>query len=113
MNIVHRLACVAVAALLHSPGTTKLAALTSGELDFAGIQPAHASFVRRDPALEVGKRVVEDDGESAQDVFSYTASDGTASTMSGSKPPSSRASSAVSPTPGMNQVMPVPSKIAL
>jgi peptide/nickel transport system substrate-binding protein len=33
--------------------TTKLAALTSGELDFAGIQPAHASFVREDPALEV------------------------------------------------------------
>jgi peptide/nickel transport system substrate-binding protein len=33
--------------------TTKLAALTSGELDFAGIQPAHASFVRQDPALEV------------------------------------------------------------
>ena len=33
--------------------TTKLAALTSGELDFAGIQPAHADFVRRDPALEV------------------------------------------------------------
>jgi peptide/nickel transport system substrate-binding protein len=33
--------------------TTKLAALTSGELDFAGIQPAHASFVRRDRALEV------------------------------------------------------------
>ncbi|CAN5765306.1 hypothetical protein BH24GEM1_BH24GEM1_27920 [soil metagenome] len=33
--------------------TTKLAALTSGELDFAGIQPAHASFVRGDPALEV------------------------------------------------------------
>jgi peptide/nickel transport system substrate-binding protein len=32
---------------------TKLAALTSGELDFAGIQPAHASFVRRDPALAV------------------------------------------------------------
>ena len=29
--------------------TTKLAALTSGELDFAGIQPAHAEFVRRDP----------------------------------------------------------------
>ena len=26
--------------------TTKLAALTSGELDFAGIQPAHADFVR-------------------------------------------------------------------
>jgi peptide/nickel transport system substrate-binding protein len=33
--------------------TTKLAALTSGELDFAGIQPAHASFVGRDRALEV------------------------------------------------------------
>jgi peptide/nickel transport system substrate-binding protein len=33
--------------------TTKLAALTSGELDFAGIQPAHASFVRRDPDLAV------------------------------------------------------------
>ncbi|MGH7535512.1 MAG: ABC transporter substrate-binding protein, partial [Gemmatimonadales bacterium] len=33
--------------------TTKLAALTSGELDFAGIQPAHAAFVRRDPRLEV------------------------------------------------------------
>jgi peptide/nickel transport system substrate-binding protein len=32
---------------------TKLAALTSGELDFAGIQPAHAAFVARDPALEV------------------------------------------------------------
>ena len=33
--------------------TTKLAALTSGELDFAGIQPAHAEFVRRDPRLTV------------------------------------------------------------
>jgi peptide/nickel transport system substrate-binding protein len=33
--------------------TTKLAALTSGELDFAGIQPAHAQFVRRDPRLAV------------------------------------------------------------
>jgi peptide/nickel transport system substrate-binding protein len=33
--------------------TTKLAALTSGELDFAGIQPAHAEFVRRDPSLAV------------------------------------------------------------
>jgi peptide/nickel transport system substrate-binding protein len=33
--------------------TTKLAALTSGELDFAGIQPAHASFVKRDPSLRV------------------------------------------------------------
>jgi len=32
---------------------TKLAALTAGELDFAGIQPAHASFVARDPALAV------------------------------------------------------------
>ena len=28
---------------------TKLAALTAGELDFAGIQPAHAKFVARDP----------------------------------------------------------------
>lgn len=33
--------------------TTKLAALTSGELDFAGIQPAHAAFVARDPELLV------------------------------------------------------------
>ena len=33
--------------------TTKLAALTSGELDFAGIQPAHAAFVERDPSLAV------------------------------------------------------------
>ncbi len=33
--------------------TTKLAALTSGELDFAGIQPAHAEFVERDPNLRV------------------------------------------------------------
>lgn len=33
--------------------TTKLAALTSGELDFAGIQPAHAEFVQRDPNLAV------------------------------------------------------------
>jgi peptide/nickel transport system substrate-binding protein len=33
--------------------TTKLAALTSGELDFAGIQPAHAEFVRRDSSLAV------------------------------------------------------------
>ena len=31
--------------------TTKLAALTSGELDFAGIQPAHASFVEADARL--------------------------------------------------------------
>ena len=32
---------------------TKLAALTSGELDVAGINPAHADFVRRNPALAV------------------------------------------------------------
>ncbi len=32
---------------------TKLAALTSGELDIAGINAAHAEFVRRDPALTV------------------------------------------------------------
>ena len=32
---------------------TKLAALTSGELDVAGINPAHAEFVRRDRALTV------------------------------------------------------------
>lgn len=32
---------------------TKLAALTSGELDFAGISPAHASFVRGNPNLRV------------------------------------------------------------
>jgi peptide/nickel transport system substrate-binding protein len=33
--------------------TTKLAALTAGELDFAGIQPAHAAFVQRDSNLRV------------------------------------------------------------
>lgn len=33
--------------------TTKLAALTAGELDFAGINPAHADFVRGDPSLDV------------------------------------------------------------
>ncbi len=33
--------------------TAKLAALTAGEIDFAGIQPAHAAFVRKDTALEV------------------------------------------------------------
>jgi peptide/nickel transport system substrate-binding protein len=33
--------------------TTKLAALTSGEVDVAGIQPAHAAFVRKNPALTV------------------------------------------------------------
>ena len=33
--------------------TTKLASLTAGEIDFAGIQPAHAAFVRRRPDLAV------------------------------------------------------------
>src|SRR5205807_3624026 len=33
--------------------TAKLAALTAGEIDFAGIQPAHAAFVRKDTALAV------------------------------------------------------------
>ena len=33
--------------------TTKLTALTAGEIDFAGIQPAHAAFVRKNPALAV------------------------------------------------------------
>jgi len=33
--------------------TTKLAALTAGEVDFAGIQPAHAAFVRENSALTV------------------------------------------------------------
>lgn len=32
---------------------TKLAALTAGEIDFAGINAAHATFVRHDPELEV------------------------------------------------------------
>ena len=41
-----------VIAVVDEP-TTKLAALSSGELDFAGIQPAHAEFVRRDPKLTV------------------------------------------------------------
>lgn len=41
-----------VIAVVDEP-TTKLAALTTGELDFAGIQPAHASFVDRDPRLAV------------------------------------------------------------
>jgi peptide/nickel transport system substrate-binding protein len=41
-----------VIAVVDEP-TTKLAALTSGELDFAGIQPAHASFVRQDSRLAV------------------------------------------------------------
>jgi peptide/nickel transport system substrate-binding protein len=33
--------------------TAKLTALTAGELDFAGISPPHAAFVRRDPLLAV------------------------------------------------------------
>jgi peptide/nickel transport system substrate-binding protein len=33
--------------------TTKLASLTAGEIDFAGIQPAHVAFVRKNPALAV------------------------------------------------------------
>jgi peptide/nickel transport system substrate-binding protein len=41
-----------VIAVVDEP-TTKLAALTSGELDFAGINAAHAAFVRRDPRLTV------------------------------------------------------------
>lgn len=44
----HRL----VIAVVDEP-MTKLAALTSGELDFAGINPAHAEFVRRNPRLAV------------------------------------------------------------
>lgn len=32
---------------------TKLAALTAGELDMAGIQPAHASFIEHDPRLTI------------------------------------------------------------
>jgi peptide/nickel transport system substrate-binding protein len=39
-----------VVAVIDEP-STKLAALTAGEVDFAGIQPAHAAFVRRDPKL--------------------------------------------------------------
>jgi peptide/nickel transport system substrate-binding protein len=41
-----------VIAVVDEP-VTKLAALVDGELDFAGIQPAHAAYVRRDPRLEV------------------------------------------------------------
>jgi len=41
-----------VVAVVDEP-TTKLAALTSGELDFAGINPAHAQFVRENPDLAV------------------------------------------------------------
>ena len=32
---------------------TKLAALVDGELDFAGIQPGHAPFVRKQPTCDV------------------------------------------------------------
>lgn len=41
-----------VVAVVNEP-TTKLAALTSGELDLAGINPAHAEFVRGNPRLRV------------------------------------------------------------
>jgi ABC-type transport system substrate-binding protein len=41
-----------VVAVVDEP-TTKLAALTSGELDVAGINPAHAAFVRKNPRLLV------------------------------------------------------------
>jgi peptide/nickel transport system substrate-binding protein len=41
-----------VVAIVGEP-TTKLAALTSGELDMAGINVSHAAFVRRDPQLRV------------------------------------------------------------
>lgn len=41
-----------VVAVIDEP-STKLAALTAGEVDFAGIQPAHASFVRADPKLRL------------------------------------------------------------
>lgn len=41
-----------VIAVVDEP-VTKLAALVDGELDFAGIQPAHAAYVRRDPRLQV------------------------------------------------------------
>jgi peptide/nickel transport system substrate-binding protein len=41
-----------VIAVVDEP-TTKLAALTSGELDLAGINPAHAEFVRANPRLMV------------------------------------------------------------
>lgn len=41
-----------VIAVVDEP-TTKLAALAAGELDFAGINPAHARFVARNPALAV------------------------------------------------------------
>jgi peptide/nickel transport system substrate-binding protein len=41
-----------VIAIVDEP-MTKLAALTSGELDFASVQPAHAAYVKRNPGLVV------------------------------------------------------------
>jgi peptide/nickel transport system substrate-binding protein len=41
-----------VLAVVDEP-VTKLAALVDGELDFAGIQPAYAGYVQRDPRLRV------------------------------------------------------------
>ncbi len=41
-----------VVAVVDEP-LAKLAALSAGALDLAGIQPAHAEFVRRDPRLDV------------------------------------------------------------
>jgi len=41
-----------VLAVVDEP-VTKLAALVAGELDVAGIQPAHAEYVRRDPRLRL------------------------------------------------------------
>ena len=41
-----------IVAVVDEP-TTKLAALTAGEIDFAGIHPSHAAFVRREPELAV------------------------------------------------------------
>lgn len=41
-----------VLAVVDEP-VTKLAALVDGELDFAGIQPAYAGYVRRDPRLRL------------------------------------------------------------
>jgi peptide/nickel transport system substrate-binding protein len=41
-----------VIAIVDEP-MTKLAALTSGELDFASVQPAHAAYVKQNPAVVV------------------------------------------------------------
>jgi peptide/nickel transport system substrate-binding protein len=41
-----------IVAVVDEP-TAKLAALTAGEVDVAGIQPAHVAFVRKNPALTV------------------------------------------------------------